>query len=559
MYKGKFDQKARQSTVSTQELLAQRNAEAERLKARAAQKSASQRQKATMESMERPNAPQPRNTERHVPAAQSPRRPASEPQAPAVKKGPRLGGLIFYTLYFLFILVFFVAVFFGMQWLNGWLIDYQAAQPDVKAEQVYQQLFANPDWENLYVASGAQDSPFEGKEQFVDYMNAKVDAANLTYLETSAGLSNDKKYVVRNGSEKIATFTLKDHNQKETGNTGLLSTEIPDWQLGGVELFFEREGTYRIEKMESHRALLNGVEVSDDYTIQIATTKADSYLPLGTTGVRKGLQEINGLMAKPTVEIYDAMGNPMEVTYDETTQTFTEGTVSQTIGVEEKTAALGAAESYCKWMIEELTDRATLAKYYEPTSEAYKRIAKLGHYDLWAQDNNGFEFLNEEVTNYVRYSDTLFSCRVTLEMKVNVKIDGSVKTIPYAQSLFFTKDSGSWLCYDSTNEDVSQPVGKVRLTFMQGQTQLVSDFFDTNSKQIITPLITPPQGQVFAGWVREDVNDQGQKVLTLVFQPDSSGTVDIPEGTTLTPMTLYAHFEDANAAQETVPETTLAG
>ena len=264
-------------------------------------------------------------------------------------------------------------------------------------------------------------------------------------------------------------------------------------------------------------------------------------------------------MAKPTVEIYDAMGNPMEVTYDETTQTFTEGTVSQTIGVEEKTAALGAAESYCKWMIEELTDRATLAKYYEPTSEAYKRIAKLGHYDLWAQDNNGFEFLNEEVTNYVRYSDTLFSCRVTLEMKVNVKIDGSVKTIPYAQSLFFTKDSGSWLCYDSTNEDVSQPVGKVRLTFMQGQTQLVSDFFDTNSKQIITPLITPPQGQVFAGWVREDVNDQGQKVLTLIFQPDSSGTVDIPEGTTLTPMTLYAHFEDANAAQETVPETTLAG
>ena len=559
MYKGKFDQKARQSTVSTQELLAQRNAEAERLKARAAQKSASQRQKATMESMERPNAPQPRNTERHVPAAQSPRRPASEPQAPAVKKGPRLGGLIFYTLYFLFILVFFVAVFFGMQWLNGWLIDYQAAQPDVKAEQVYQQLFANPDWENLYVASGAQDSPFEGKEQFVDYMNAKVDAANLTYLETSAGLSNDKKYVVRNGSEKIATFTLKDHNQKETGNTGLLSTEIPDWQLGGVELFFEREGTYRIEKMESHRALLNGVEVSDDYTIQIATTKADSYLPLGTTGVRKCLQQINGLMAKPTVEIYDAMGNPMEVTYDETTQTFTEGTVSQTIGVEEKTAALGAAESYCKWMIEELTDRATLAKYYEPTSEAYKRIAKLGHYDLWAQDNNGFEFLNEEVTNYVRYSDTLFSCRVTLEMKVNVKIDGSVKTIPYAQSLFFTKDSGSWLCYDSTNEDVSQPVGKVRLTFMQGQTQLVSDFFDTNSKQIITPLITPPQGQVFAGWVREDVNDQGQKVLTLVFQPDSSGTVDIPEGTTLTPMTLYAHFEDANAAQETVPETALVG
>lgn len=558
MYKGKFDQKARQSTVSTQELLAQRNAEAERLKkARAAQKAASPRQKTTMESMERPNAPQSRTAEqRRTPGAQSPRRPVPEPQAAVVKKGPRLGGLIFYTLYFLFILIFFVAVFFGMQWLNGWLIDYQAAQPDVKAEQVFQQLFANPDWENLYVASGAQDSPFEGKEQFVDYMNSKVDPSQLTYLETSAGLSGGKKYVVRMGSEKIATFTLTDRNTQEEDSI----TRIPDWQCGDVELFFEREGTYRIEKTESHRALLNGVEVSDDYTIQIATTKADSYLPVGTTGARKCLQEIDGLMAKPTVEIYDAMGNPMEVTYDEATQTFTEGTVSQSIGVEEKTAALGAAESYCKWMISELTDRATLGQYYDPAGDAYQLIVKFNKSNLWTQDNTGYQFENETVTDYVRYSDTLFSCRVTLDLKVNVKIDGSVKTFTYAQSLFFSKsDSGKWLCYQSTNEDVSQPVGKVRLTFMQGETKLVSDFFDTSSKQIITPLITPPEGQVFAGWVREDEDAEGRRVLTLVFQPDSSGTVDISEGTSLVPMTLYALFEDAATAQETVPETALVG
>ena len=123
MYKGKFDQKAKQSTVSTQELLAQRNAEAERLKKARAAKAASPRQKTTMESMERPNAPQSRTAERRAPAAQSPRRPVPEPQTAPVKKGPRLGGLIFYTLYFLFILIFFVAVFFGMRWLNGWLID----------------------------------------------------------------------------------------------------------------------------------------------------------------------------------------------------------------------------------------------------------------------------------------------------------------------------------------------------------------------------------------------------------------------------------------------------
>ena len=474
------------------------------------------------------------------------------PQAAPQRRGPRVGGIIFYTLYFLLIFVFCAGTWLATKWLQGWLVDYEASQPTIKSQEVFDQLFANPDWAALYKSAGIQDTPYEGVDAYVAYMQEKAAGKALTYTETSAGTSGDKKYLVKLDDEKVASFTL-------SGGTEHV-TDIPDWTLGTVELFFDRAEGYKIQKMDGHTAYVNGAPLDDSFTIQIATTKADSYLPVGTTGARKCLQEIDGLMAKPTVEIYDAMGNPMEVTYDEATQTFTEGTVSQSIGVEEKTAALGAAESYCKWMISELTDRATLGKFYDPAGEAYQLIVKFNKANLWTQDNTGYQFENENVTDYVRYSDTLFSCRVTLDLKVNVKIDGSVKTFNYAQSLFFSKsESGKWLCYQSTNEDVSQPVGKVRLTFMQGETKLVSDFFDTSSKQIITPLITPPEGQVFAGWVREDEDAEGRRVLTLVFQPDSSGTVDISEGTSLVPMTLYALFEDAATAQETVPETALVG
>ena len=550
MYKGKFDQKGKQSGADVEELLAQRAAEQQRQAQqarRAAQKSASPRT----------GTPQkPKAVSSHPAPANIPQKQTAAPK----KKGPRLGGVIFYTLYFLFILVFFIATYIGMQWVNGWLLDYQAAQPDVKAEQVFTQLFTNPDWDALYVASGVQDSPFEGKEQFVTYMNGKVDPSQLTYLETSAGLSGGKKYVVRMGDTQVATFTLTDRSEQNTAESGLDKfTHVPDWELGAVEVFFQREGTYRIRKQDNHTALLNGVTVSDDYTIQVASTKADAYLPAGTKGNSICLQEITGLMEKPTVEIFDETGAQMEVSYDEDTQTFSEGLQGSTIDVQEKTAALGAAESYCKWMIEELTDRGALAKYYEPTSDAYKTIASMTPDKLWAQDNDGFQFLNEEITDFVRYSDTLFSCRVTLTMEVKVRLDGSTKTFNYAQSLFFSKnDSGNWLCYAATNEDVSQPVGKVRLTFMQGETLLLSDLFETESKQIITPMITAPEGKVFSGWVRREEAD-GKTTLTLVFQPDSSGVVDIPEGNSLTPMTLYALFEDEGAVQpvETdIPDTT---
>lgn len=560
MYKGKFDQKGKQSGADIEELLAQRKADEQRQVQKAPKKPSPAASKQPQPIPEKP-VQKPKTASRPVPAKAPAPTPQKHTQTQAPKKkGPRLGGVIFYTLYFLFILVFFLATYLAMQWVNGWLLDYQAAQPDVKAESVFSQLFTNPDWDALYVASGVEDSPFEGKEQFVTYMNNRVDPTQLTYLETSAGLSGGKKYVVRMGDTQIATFTLTDQSQQNTTETGLgRFTHVPDWQLGAVEVFFQREGTYRIRKQDNHTALLNGVTVTDDYTIQVASTKADAYLPTGTKGNSICLQEINGLMEKPTVEIFDETGAQMEVSYDEDTQTFSEGLQGSTIDVQEKTAALGAAESYCKWMIEELTDRGTLAKYYDPTSEAYKKIARLGHYDLWAQDNDGYEFKNEEITNFVRYSDTLFSCRVTLTMEVKVRIDGSTKSFDYAQSLFFSKnDSGNWLCYASTNEDVSQPVGKVRLTFMQGETLLLSDLFETESKQIITPMITVPEGKVFSGWVRREEED-GKTTLTLVFQPDSSGVVDIPEGNSLTPMTLYALFEDAGAVQPVqtdIPDTT---
>lgn len=480
------------------------------------------------------------------PASRSDSRPASNRnQAPSSKKtskkrkGPRLGGVIFYTVYFLFIALFFVATFVGLQYVRTWLVSYEAARPNAKAEQVFTQLFTDPDWEALYVASGAQDSPYEGKEAFVQYMREKVDPQNLTYMETSAGLSGKKKFVVRMGSERISAFTLADKNP-DTSNS---LTRIPDWQLSAVEIYFQRQGTYRIEKLKGQVAYVNGVKLSEDLTIQEASTSAQEYLPAGVTLESTCIQEVSGIMVTPTVEVYDSDGNPQQVNYDADTQTFTVRKESSTMGEEEKAAALAAAEAECKWMIRELTGQNNLAKYFDSNSNAFKTLTSSEL--TWTQKNNGYTFLNETVTDYVRYTDNIFSVRVSLTAEIKVQIDGSTKTIDFNKSMFFRKTTdGKWLCYESLNRDVSQLIGKIRLTFKQGDTTLLSTFFQTDAKQIITPVITAPEGKVFSGWVRQDTNEQGQTTLTLIFQPDETGTVSIREDAGLVPMTLYALFED---------------
>lgn len=538
MYQGKFDSKNKRTAVDVSELVAQRNS------------APSQEQPPRQPVRENPpktnparaqQPPRQQNVRQSQPTRQpSGKRPPVTQTVPEKhRKGPRLGGVIFYTLYFMFILVFFVATFFGLQWLQGWLADYQAAQPTTKSQEVFDQLFSHPDWGVLYDAAGIEDTPYEGKEQFVSYMENKVGDATLTFKETSAGLSGDKKYFVLLGDEKIASFTL-------SGQTAAI-TDIPDWELGGVELFFDRSETFYIQNVDGHTVEVNGVPLDDSHVIQIATTAAAERLPIGVTGTSTCTQEISDLMAVPTVTIFDKSGKSMEVSYDAETHTFTEQTEANTISDSEREAALNAAKTNCLFMIEKAS-KADIAKYFDTSSDVYSVIVNLGN--LWVQDNNGYRFTKEEVSDYARYSDDLFSAHVVLNLNVTRK-DGTTKDFGYDQTLFFRKqDTGKWLVYDATNADVNAPVGKVRLTFMNGDTVLSSEFVKTDATELDTPLVSAPEGKVFIGWYRIDKYDNGT-TYTMAFDPDENGHVNIPNGTTLEPMTLYALFETPSGTDAT--------
>lgn len=538
MYQGKFDSKNKKTAVDVSELVAQRNS------------APSQEQPQRQPVRENPPRTNPARTQQptrqqNVRQSQPTRQPSGKrpPVTQTVpekhRKGPRLGGVIFYTLYFMFILVFFVATFFGLQWLQGWLADYQAAQPTTKSQEVFDQLFSHPDWGALYDAAGIEDTPYEGKDQFVAYMENKVGDSQLTFKETSAGLSGDKKYFVLLGDEKIASFTL-------SGQTAAI-TDIPDWELGGVELFFDRSETFYIQSVDGHTVEVNGVPLDDSHVIQIATTAAAERLPIGVTGTSTCTQEISDLMAVPTVTIFDKSGKSMEVSYDAETHTFTEQTEANTISDSEREAALNAAKTNCLFMIEKAS-KADIAKYFDTSSDVYSVIVNLGN--LWVQDNNGYRFTKEEVSDYARYSDDLFSAHVVLNLNVTRK-DGTTKDFGYDQTLFFRKqDTGKWLVYDATNADVNAPVGKVRLTFMNGDTVLSSEFVKTDATELDTPLVSAPEGKVFIGWYRIDKYDNGT-TYTMVFDPDENGHVTIPNGTTLEPMTLYALFETPSGTDAT--------
>ena len=470
------------------------------------------------------------------PMPQNPQ-PMAQQMPQQVRRGPRIGGVIFYTFYFLFIFLFFVGTFFGLQYLRSFLADFEAAQPTAQSQQVFEDLFGNPDWGTLYDMASVEDTPYEGKDEFVAYMEDLVGSNELTMVETSAGLSGGKKYYVRSGDVRVASFTMTD----ASGAASTDITAIPDWKLGAVEVFFQRTESYRIQKLDGHIATVNGVELDDSFTIQIATTTAEDYLPIDVVGNRTCIQEIGNLMFQPEVKITDENGTAMEVIYDEATRTFVEQTEVTAISDDLKNVAIDACKAYSMYMIEAVgADK--VAKYFETTSDVYKMIVRS---ERWMQDYSDYRFGNEDVTNYVRYSDDLFSAKVSLSLFVT-RTNGTVREYKVDDTLFFElQKTGKWLVFDKTNEDVTAPKGQIRLTFMDGDTQVSSEFYDTDSKELTIPVPAAPSGKVFTGWYRKDVNENGTTTATVIFSPDEEGRVSV-SGIKLEPMTLYALYQNAD-------------
>lgn len=449
------------------------------------------------------------------------------------------GSVIFYTLYFLLIAAAVIGMFFLRNWLLGWLQNYQASQPSSRSEEVFQEYFGDPDWNQLYDLAGFEDTLYEGKDAYVAYMTKELGSDKLSFMEVSAGLSGDHKYVVKLGDKNLGHFTLTDKNADKGDDL-----ELPDWQLGEISLSVTRNESVMLQKMDGHKAFVNGIEVDDSHTVQIGSTIAERYLPEGTTGFRLVRQQVDGLLTTPVITVTDSDGNPSTVIYDEEKGMYVEQTEETTISDEEMELTINAAQAYGLFMIDKASS-AKLATYFVSTSDIYKTIART---EKWLRGVSKFNFSEEDVTDYVRYSEKLFSVRYKGNLNLT-RTNGFQKAYEIDSTLFFEKQkNGSWKAYDMTNVDVSQQISQVRLTFLDTDGEQVSSgMYADDSSELYLPVLSVPSGKVFAGWFTKTVAENGSITMQQIFEPDAEGHVTIPTGVKLEPMVLYPVFEDAAA------------
>lgn len=484
--------------------------------------------------------------EASAPAKQAPQASAAEPAekkaVPVEKKAipvekpkkerpqiPLLPCLVSIVL----IVAFAAGMFCLHEWVNHWLVSYDAAQPHVKSVEVFEQHFAEPDWSALYDMSGIQGTVFEDKDTFLKAITEKVGDSALTYAETSTSIDRSHRYIVKLGNERIGYFTLVDHADEDAA--------FPDWQTGDVGLFATYSGQILIQTGKENTVFVNGVELDESYVVRKSEPVAGNYLPEGVNAPIVFVYQVDGLMYEPQIAVTDKAGTELTVSYDDDAGMYIQQAEAPQIGNTEKKAAIKACELYARYLIGGATT-TELARGFTVDSQAYNAITAM---PLWMEDSDGYGFVNQEVSEYCPYSDELFSAKVSLTLSV-APVDGTPKDYNLSTTLFFRNNGEEWMAYAMTNEDIQVLESEVRVSFISDDSVLFTNFYEEiGTTHLLAPVVTAPEGQVFTGWYREITDESGEVTLTLAFTPDEDGNIDLPEDTVLESMKLYARFAEA--------------
>ncbi len=447
------------------------------------------------------------------------------------------GTLVFYNIYFGIIILFIIGMLLGMIALHNWLVDFEKSQPTTKSQEVYNELFASPDWAELYTSTGQENTAFEGADQYASYMNGLVGNTQLTMVKTSMGLDKVReKYVLTLNNTILADFVLLNQAGEDAA--------MPDWTLESVNLVLTRKESVKIVSVPGHTVYVNGTALDDSYLISSTTTLAESYLPEGLHGHQSQTYLLTGLMTKPTVTITDASGNAVNVQYDAETNTYNDTTsIAQEMTEEIRQRTIEAAKLYARYTLisNEVSSKTSLEGYFDKTGETYTSLP--AKWELWLQSNSGYQFSEPVVSEYYQYSDSLYSVRVSLTTTITRK-DGTTKDYPMDTTYFVhLTDGGKWLVNKNTNEEIQKPITQVRLTYLVNGSTLRSEFVSSTASQLTLPTVEVAEGKKFLGWFTKEIDESGRTVMHLAFSPAEDGTVYLPEGTELEPMELYAQFE----------------
>ena len=211
---------------------------------------------------------------------------------------------LFYKVYFSLLAVFAILLIIFAICLNSWLADYNEGIPETVSKNFFEDNFLKLDVDSIIELSGIQPVEFETEDDLKSFIESQLTGKELSYTSISSGTDdNSKKYIVKSGDYKIATFTLAQNEKK-------------DWYPSSLLLHLPASYSRALRILDTSKLYLNGTEVSEKYVTERTPHISAEYLPEDVKAPEWVTYSIKGLTAEPEVKIVDRNGANPTLTED---------------------------------------------------------------------------------------------------------------------------------------------------------------------------------------------------------------------------------------------------
>jgi len=321
-------------------------------------------------------------------------------------------------------LLLITAAALGFLW--KYLEDYQQTRPEVIADNIYQ-AYKNGDAAQIAALCSNLPTVFEDTELFKQYLKDNISNKEIYYYKGSSSSEDEICYEFTVMGEKFASLT-----QVKTGKKSTMGFDIYEAQsIVGHPLY-----TYSITLPQDAKAFINGSALDEKYLTETVNTAEE-------------LTEA-GFGPFPTSEyLIDDFNyiNEFSVEFPDKYNIVRDGndiTVTRIVSEQDKQAMAEFADKfvdvYMRFAVAAYGPRDPVLEMSYPDTKFYKAVQT--YTNEWGEYYAKYEFKNYVIDDFCRYSDTEYSCHVTLDYVITDWY-GQEKNYPFDAVFYITSKNGS--------------------------------------------------------------------------------------------------------------------
>lgn len=356
---------------------------------------------------------------------------------------------LFWLCFVVFILVLISFWIYILAYVNRCLETYEAAQPEYVIEKIVKEI-ENGQAEQIFTFTSSS-SRFEDADIAKENFLAHLDGKELTFEQNAASYNAAApSYFLYADGSRIAALTLRE------------TDSYPLMFILSVQSFELEEATPLLDTPD----LAVTIRVPDTYSVYINGILADQRERTENTWEIPELQyaaeyvsvpqmaeyRITGLFSFPDVAVKDPYGNVASYTQSDNlveVSSFAHCEMDSDLSA----MVLKNAKDYSNFFSKDLEGCRTSTKcisHLFPKDSYYLELAENYRlHDMWMYSSHQTPtFSEEQVTEYVKYSEDFFSCRVSFQKHMQLTRTGELRTDVNDTYYYYVKIGDNYVIAD---------------------------------------------------------------------------------------------------------------